>query len=162
MPASASRPSALLDRCSALLSAAGVPHQRIDGEVPLLELEWRGRAGTHGALIEAWDEARRLKVYAYLPLVVPEAARARACELLMRANGTLAFGSFDLDLDGGGVRFRAGTVADAATLDGATLELLVEGSLQIADAWVEGLAAVIAGTCTPAVACAEVTARLSR
>lgn len=160
---SAAPGSALLTRFSQLLSAAGVAHRPLAGEggIPLLEIGWRGRAGEYAALVEGWDEARRLKSWVYLPLIVPAERRGAASELLTRANCALAFGNFDFDLDRGVARLRAATVADAATLDAMTVELLVEGSLRVADAWAEGLAAVVAAGVDPAVAAAAVVARLA-
>ena len=83
------------------------------GEIAVLENRRTLRAvfeGTHGkfwVFVKVPEEMDVLLCYCRCPFDAPPDARVRAVELIARINYGLRVGNFELDLDGGEIRFKS-------------------------------------------------------
>jgi hypothetical protein len=82
-------------------------------EVPEMEVVEASFEAYHGKVplhVQSFGEAHIVSVVANASLTVPVTHKARAAELLMRANKELNVGAFEMDWDAGLVMFRQANV----------------------------------------------------
>jgi hypothetical protein len=98
----------------------------------------------------------QLVLYTLWPVRVPEARRAAAAELLMRASRGCTVGALELDFTDGGVRCRAGVDVEGGTLTEPMVHALIAYALWLSDHWFGALMKVVYAQAEPQVAVAEV------
>jgi len=95
--------------------------------------------------------------YSYIRLKVDEPSRASVMEYLTRVNSTLSYGSFDMDLDDGEVRFRLYlSCIDRDSLSDTLIGKHLVTSLVMFEEYGDGLLAVMSGAKSPKEALGEV------
>ena len=104
-----------------------------------------GRSGRWSAFFEIRDPDQQLIVHSVVPVTVPPERRTAAALYLTRANFGLAIGSFDLDLDGGEVRFRTSVDVEGAELSEPLIDHLFLANIVGVDQYFAGLRSVIRG-----------------
>ena len=137
-------PSTVADAVNAYFASEDWPVAETDAGV--LETAFEGSATVWPVRIHVFEEDVRAVFVSAFPAVVPDEHRAAVGEFCNRANFGLAIGNFELDVDGGEVRFR--TSVDAEGLE-PTPELVcnaVVANVLTMDRYVTGLLAVLNGT----------------
>ena len=94
-------------------------------------------------------------------LRIPYEERLPACELLMRANHGLMFGSFDIDFSDGEVRYKVSVDTEGGTLGVPAVHSMITVALDMYELWYPALMKVVYGGVTPEDAVAEVNARFA-
>ncbi len=144
------------DEVADLLTSADLDLER-DPEAGVLRGAFEvGDEVLHVAVVvDEEDEA--LLVYAVADDVVPQARRADVAQVAARANWGLLGVTVELDLDDGEVRTRASLDLQLQQPTGPLLARLVRDALTTAAMYLPAVAAVVAGTASPAdaVAAAE-------
>ena len=140
-----------------VLAELGWPHAA-DDEHDRLVVPVRGEHGIWECRIVVLDDTRELLVFSLLPIEVPAERRAAVGEALHRANWGLVVGNFEMDVDGGEVRFRTSLSAEGAVLSGALVRTVLEANVQITGAYLRAIADVADGDAEPAAAIAAVDA----
>ena len=104
-----------------------------------------GDAGTWPVVFTPLEEAEQLLVHSVVQEAVPEDRRDAAARYLTRANFGLVLGNFELDLDGGEVRYKTSIDVEDAAISDALIDHLVAASITVTDQYLPGLRAVIGG-----------------
>ena len=117
---------------------------------PILGLSVETDGGTWDCFAHAREAERQFLFYSVYPDLVPPARRAAMAEFLTRANFGLARGNFELDLDGGTVRFKTGVDVDGDRLSPAQIEGAVDVNLATMDRYLPGIHAIIETDADPA------------
>ena len=112
----------------------------------LYETAFEGEHGVWPCRVHCYDEDRRLVFISAFPGIVPEDQRAAVGELCNRANFGLAVGNFELDHDGGEVRFRTSLDATEATADPELVRNVVVANVLTFDQYLPAIEAVLRGT----------------
>lgn len=105
-------------------------------EVPDREVVEAGFDAYHGRVlvhVQSFSEAGFVSVVANASVGVPASHRARAAELVMRANRELALGSFEMEWDSGQVMFRQGNVFPGDRQDERIIAGLVHNAVREMD-----------------------------
>ena len=99
-------------------------------------------------VFEAEDWSRLLTFSTY-PVMVPEHRRSGVIEALTRINYQLIYGSFEMDLADGEIRFR--TVVEAEKeLDDTMIDRVLNANLNAADRYFAALMTITYGNASPA------------
>ena len=112
----------------------------------LYETAFEGEHGIWPCRVHCYDTDRRLVFISAFAGIVPEELRAAVGELCNRANFGLAVGNFELDHDGGEVRFRTSLDATEAWPDVALVRNVVVANVLTFDQYLPAIEAVLAGT----------------
>jgi len=118
----------LLGQLLAYFEMRGWPISQHD-TLPLVRMEFATDHAEGVMFVQITPGRRRVVAYAALPDRVPPERRTDVAELLIRANGALSIGNFDLDLDEGEVRFRSGLDLGATPLTDELIDPLVQSCL---------------------------------
>lgn len=145
----------LLVQVIAYFEARGWPISRHD-TLPVVRMEFAADNAEGTMFVQITPGRRRVVAYAALPDRVPPERRADVGELLIRANGALSIGNFDLDLDEGEIRFRSGLDLGATVLTDDLIDPLVQSCLVSVGDVAPAIAEVIAGRRRPEEAINEV------
>lgn len=95
------------------------------------------------------DDWRRLLTFSTYPVMVPEYRRGAVVEALTRINYQLIYGSFEMDLADGEIRFR--TVVEAEKeLDDTMIDRVLNANLSAADRYFAALMTITYGNASPA------------
>lgn len=94
-------------------------------------------------------------------LRIPLEERVPACELLMRANHGLMFGSFDIDFNDGEVRYKVSIDTEGGSLGVPAVQSMITVALDMYELWYAPLMKVVYGGVTPEDAVTEVNARFA-
>jgi hypothetical protein len=137
-----SRPVA--DAVTAYFESEDWPVAESDGGV--LETAFEGTLTVWPVRIHVFEEDVRAVFVSAFPSVVPEEQRAAVAEFCNRANFGLAIGNFELDHDGGEVRFRTSIDAEGTAATPELVRNAVVANVLTMDRYVPGLLAVLDGT----------------
>lgn len=121
----------------------------------IFESAFEGSAGLWPCRAHVFEPDRRFVFVSALPEPVPEDRRAEVGEFCHRANFGLASGNFEIDFDGGEVRFRTGVDADGTEIDLGHVRNVVIANVLTMDRYLPGIHQVLAGR-APAEAVAEI------
>jgi hypothetical protein len=121
------------------------PVAEIDPE-ELYETAFEGEHGVWPCRVHCYDSDRRLVFISAFPGLVPEDRRGAIGEFCDRANFGLAVGNFELDHDGGEVRFRTSLDAAEVWPDVELVRNVVVANVITFDQYLPGIEAVLAGT----------------
>lgn len=105
-----------------------------------------GYAGKNGKFIcfAKWNDKDDLFTFYAVPqLAIPKEKYSAAMEAITRANFGLPIGNFELDVDDGEIRFRAGIDAENAKLETGLVRQCVMHALNAADRYLPALTAVV-------------------
>jgi hypothetical protein len=138
----------------------GWPVQR-HKSLPVLRMDYETDNGRWDCYVQAEDRLGQVVAYAVLREPVPEGRRRDVAEFLTRANFGLVIGAFELDLDDGELRCRAGLDVSQAELTPGLVDPLVMAVLDAMDDHVAAIRIVIEGRATPEAAMEGVRASLS-
>jgi hypothetical protein len=112
----------------------------------LFETAFEGEHGVWPCRVHCYDTERRLVFISAFPGVVPEEHRAAIGELCNRANFGLAVGNFELDHDGGEVRFRTSLDSTEVSPDAELVRNVVVANVITFDQYLPAIEAVLQGT----------------
>ena len=112
----------------------------------LYETAFEGEHGVWPCRIHCYDTDRRLVFISAFPGVVAEDRRGAVGELCNRANFGLAVGNFELDVDGGEVRFRTSLDATEAWPGAELVRNVVVANVLTFDQYLPAIEAVLQGT----------------
>jgi hypothetical protein len=118
-------------------------------QVPMVELALNCAHSTVRMLATAREKEHQVIVCAWMAPKVPPERRAAVAEFFSRLNITYYVGSFDIDLDDGGVRFRVGLDVEGGELTDRMVVNLFDMTAYIADLHHERLMQVIYGGADP-------------
>ena len=90
-----------------------------------------------------------LGVHSFIPIKTPAERRAACVELLNRINFQLNVGCFDLNPEGGEIRFRTSSIVAGSDITDGLVEHLIRSNLAIVDERLKPILAVICGNATP-------------
>ena len=127
----------------------------VEADDGILETAFQGDAGVWACRVHVFEDDRRFVFVSAMTETVPDDKRAAVGEFCHRANFGLASGNFELDYDGGEVRFRTGVDADGAPLEVGHVRNAVVANVLTMDRYLPGIEQVIAGR-EPAEAVAEI------
>jgi hypothetical protein len=112
----------------------------------VIETAFEGTSTVWPVRVHVFEDDVRAVIVSAFPAPVPEEHRAAVGEYCNRANFGLAVGNFELDVDGGEVRFRTSVDAEGSTPDAALVRNAVVANVLTMDRYVPGLLAVLEGT----------------
>jgi hypothetical protein len=112
----------------------------------LYETAFEGSATAWPCRIHVFDEDHRIVFVSAFPAVIEDDQRAPVGEFCHRANFGLAIGNFELDFDGGEVRFRTSLDVEGGEATEALVRNIVVANVLTMDRYVAGLLAVLNGT----------------
>lgn len=112
----------------------------------LYETAFEGEHGVWPCRVHCYGTDRRLVFVSAFPGVVAEDRRTAVGELCNRANFGLAVGNFELDHDGGEVRFRTSLDATEAWPDVELVRNVVVANVLTFDQYLPAIEAVLQGT----------------
>ncbi len=115
-------------------------------EPGVLETAFEGTGWVWPVRIHVFEEDVRAVFVSAFPSVVPDDLRLAVAEFCNRANFGLAIGNFELDVDGGEVRFRTSIDAEGAMATPELVRNAVVANVLTMDRYVPGLLAVLEGT----------------
>ena len=118
----------------------------VEVEPGLLETAFEGSTTAWPCRIHVFDDDQRVVFVSAFPVVVDEEKRPAVGEFCNRANFGLAVGNFELDFDGGEVRFRTSLDLDGGAASEALVRNVVVANVLTMDRYVPGLLAVLNGT----------------
>src|SRR5438105_1899647 len=96
------------------------------------------------------DDGGRCVMVSLIPLVAAEHRRSACAELLVRINGRLGLGHFDLDFDDGELRFLTTVPLDESDeLRDEIIEHLIRGHHTIVDSFIPAISAVLSAGFQP-------------
>lgn len=132
----------------------------LDGEACTFHLA--GRSTRYRCLVVADDTLEQVGFLVIPPQLIPEPARAAACEYITRVNYGLRLGSFDIDLSDGEWRFRYGIDVEGGVLTSTMVRMMFAIAVGAMDAYHDGMLRVAFGGAEPAQAHADATAARQR
>lgn len=138
----------LLDQVIAYFQLRGWPIAQHDS-LPMVRMEFATDQAEGTMFVQITPGRRRVVAYAALPDRVPADRRSDVAELLVRANGALTIGNFDLDLDEGEIRFRSGLDLGATPLTDELIDPLVQSCLVSVGDVAPAISEVTAGRRSP-------------
>jgi len=112
----------------------------------LWETAFEGEHGVWPCRVHCYAADRRLVFISAFADLVPEDRLEAMGEFCNRANFGLAVGNFELDHDGGEVRFRTSLDAAESTADIELIRNVVVANVITFDQYLPGIEAVLAGT----------------
>ena len=118
----------------------------VESDPGVLETAFEGTATVWPLRIHVFEEDVRAVFVSAFPAPIPEEQRAAVGEFCHRANFGLAIGNFELDHDGGEVRFRTSIDAEGTTPTAELVRNAVVANVLTMDRYVTGLLAVLNGT----------------
>jgi hypothetical protein len=118
----------------------------VETDAGVLETAFEGTATVWPLRIHVFEEDVRAVFVSAFPSPIPEEQRAAVGEFCHRANFGLAIGNFELDHDGGEVRFRTSIDAEGTEPAPALVRNAVVANVLTMDRYVTGLLAVLNGT----------------
>jgi hypothetical protein len=116
-----------------------------ESDPDVLESAFEGTSTVWPVRIHVFEEDVRAVFVSAFPAVVPDDVRAAVGEFCNRANFGLAIGNFELDVDGGEVRFRTSIDAEGTTPTPELVRNAVVANVLTMDRYVPGLLAVLQG-----------------
>ena len=137
-------PPTVADAVHAYFSSEDWPVAEADGGV--LETAFEGSATVWPVRVHVFEEDVRAVFVSAFPAIVPDEQRAAVGEFCNRANFGLAIGNFELDVDGGEVRFRTSIDAEGTEPTPELVRNAVVANVLTMDRYVTGLLAVLNGT----------------
>ena len=137
-------PDTITDAVTAYFEAEDWPI--ITPEPGVLETAFEGTATVWPLRIHVFEDDVRAVFVSAFPSVVPEDLRPAVGEFCNRANFGLAIGNFELDHDGGEVRFRTSIDAEGTAPTPELVRNAVVANVLTMDRYVTGLLAVLNGT----------------
>lgn len=135
---------ALTDTVAAFFAAEDWPVVESDDGV--LETAFEGNTSAWPCRIYVFEADERVVFVSAFPELVPEERRTAVGEFCNRANFGLAVGNFEVDHDGGEVRFRTGVDGEGTTITVEHIRNLVVANVMTMDRYIDGIAAVLRGT----------------
>jgi hypothetical protein len=99
--------------------------------LPIIKVDYEGAAGRWTLYVGVGEEAEQVIVLSELPARAPVDRRPAMAELLSRANYRLNIGNFEMDCDGGEIRFRTSIDVDGTILDPTMVGTVVGGNLNV-------------------------------
>lgn len=133
----------------------------VNEELSLVTFGVGGEHSAYNCAIFADDDTRLVTMIAQSPMRVPHEERLSACELLMRANHGLMFGSFDLDFSDGEVRYKVAVDVEGGTLGVEAVHSMITVALDMYELWYPSVMKVVYGGVSPEDAVTEVNARFA-
>ena len=118
----------------------------MESDPGVLETAFEGSATVWPLRIHVFEEDVRAVFVSAFPSAVPEEQRAAVGEFCNRANFGLAIGNFELDHDGGEVRFRTSIDAEGTEPTPELVRNAVVANVLTMDRYVTGILAVLNGT----------------
>lgn len=118
----------------------------VESDPGVLETAFEGTATVWPLRIHVFEEDVRAVFVSAFPAAVPDEVRAAVGEFCNRANFGLAIGNFELDHDGGEVRFRTSIDAEGSEPTPELVRNAVVANVLTMDRYVTGLIAVVDGT----------------
>lgn len=117
----------------------------VDAGDGVLETAFEGTTTAWPLRVHVFEEDVRAVFVSAFPALVPEEQRVAIGEFCHRANFGLAIGNFELDVDGGEVRFRTSIDAEGTEPTAALVRNAVVANVLTMDRYVAGLLAVLDG-----------------
>jgi hypothetical protein len=112
----------------------------------VIETAFEGSSTVWPLRVHVFEEDVRAVFVSAFPAPIAEEHRAAVGELCNRANFGLAIGNFELDVDGGEVRFRTSIDVEGATPTPELVRNAVVANVLTMDRYVPALLAVLEGT----------------
>lgn len=114
----------------------------------------QGESGAWRAILRAAG-GQQLAFYSLADEKAPYDLRTQTAEYLMRANFGLPFGNFEMDFEGGEVRFKTSAAIPVSGPDDFVLRALIYVNVVTMDKYLPGLRQVVSGKATPGQAMRE-------
>jgi hypothetical protein len=137
-------PTTVTDAVTAFFASEDWP--AVEVETGVLETAFEGTDTAWPVRIHIFEDDARAVFVSAFPAIVPDEHRTAVGEFCNRANFGLAVGNFELDHDGGEVRFRTSIDAEGAEPSAALVKNAVVANVLTMDRYVTGLLAVLNGT----------------
>ena len=116
------------------------------GEEGVLETAFEGTTTAWPCRVHVFDEDHRVVFISAFPALIEDDHRAAVAEFCNRANFGLAVGNFELDLEGGEVRFRTSLDTEGSEPDASLVRNIVVANVLTMDRYAAGILAVLNGT----------------
>jgi hypothetical protein len=118
--------------------------------------EIRGEETVYSCVVLANEERGLVCCYVRPPIWVPGALRAAMCEAINRANHTLAFGSFEMGMAEGELRYRTSLDLEGGALVPTMVHNLVGAGISMCTRYHHAFMRILYGGATPREAMDEV------
>jgi hypothetical protein len=116
------------------------------GDDGVFETAFEGTTTAWPCRVHVFDEDHRLVFISAFPALVDDDKRAAVGELCNRANFGLAIGNFEVDFEGGEVRFRTSLDTEGSEPDEALVRNVVVANVLTMDRYSPAILAVLNGT----------------
>lgn len=137
-------PSTVTDAVTAYFESEDWPI--LESEPGVIETAFEGTEAVWPLRVHVFEDDVRAVFVSAFPSTVPDEQRTAVAEFCNRANFGLAIGNFELDHDGGEVRFRTSIDAEGTEPTPALVRNAVVANVLTMDRYVTGLLAVLNGT----------------
>ena len=138
----------MLEIAKTFMDDAGWPYE-VDDAGATIRAFHDGDSLTFPVYVTADDDKQQLVVYGVLPDNVGEEHRLDVGAFLAGLNYGLSIGNFEIDIEDGEVRFRAGIDVEGGTLTPAMVRSLAAACVVNVDVYAAAIGAVASGAMTP-------------
>ena len=138
----------LLDAVIAFLRDEGWEFAR-EGGADVVRTGYHGENGRWGCFAQTREELSQAVFFSVLPTIVAEDRRLAMAELLTWVNFDLVIGNFEIDLDGGHVRYKTSIDVEGTALTPTLVRPLVYDNVLTMDRYLPALQAVASEGAVP-------------
>ena len=136
-----------LQTAADFLHAEGVGFE-IDEDGGTIRFSFSGDTDTWMVFVYILEESDRVAVLSIIPSLAGEAVRAEVGRLLHRINFGLVVGNFEIEIDGGEIRFRTSMDLDDVGLTTNIIRNLVFGNIAVVNDYLPAINRVLHGGMT--------------
>ena len=138
---------AYLQTTADFLHAEGVGFE-IDEEGGSIRFSFAGDTATWMVFVYILEESDRVAVLSIIPSLATESVQAEVGRFLHRSNFGLVVGNFEIELDGGEIRFRTSMDLDDVDLTTSMIRNLIFGNIAVVNDYLPALNRVLHGGMT--------------
>ena len=120
-------------------------HFERNNERNLIKTGVKGKNASFTMYFDAREDQEQLFLYIMCPNHVPEDMRVAAAEFLTRVNYGLKIGNFEMDMDGGEVRYKVSVDVEGTTLTPIMVRNMLGCAIPMTDRYFPGLMAICYG-----------------
>lgn len=128
----------------------------VQSERPILQMEFQGETGEWVCYARAKEEEEQFIFLSVSPANAPPEKLLAVSELLTRINYGLPIGNFEMDFEDGEIRYKTSIDVESSRLDSALIANLVHANVQMMDAYLPTIMAVIDDDVSPIEALNEI------
>lgn len=147
--------TSLYDTTIQALMEAGYKFRTTD-DLSIIQLGFSLGNGTYQMFVKIREDQRQVLCFGYIESKVPDEKRSKVAEVLTRANYGVLIGNFELDMDGGELRYKTSVDVDGGQLTPKMVQNLIALNLGTLNRYAPAILSVVYGDVDPQVAIKKV------